>query len=788
MPLSRKLAPALAGLLAISTVAVAIPAAAAETSPTGSHASASDLLPTILPSVIPTWAKTATVLGATPADQTVFLSFALKGQDPDGEAAYGAAASTPGNPLYRHWLTKDEFEQTYGPAAGQADALVSVLKTLGITHVETDQLGLSVIAAVPASVVEAAFGVTFEQVMHGGLSTRVATSQPTLPAALLSLVAGVSGFTQERVHTDHTAKVAVSSPGGSAPTAYFNATPASTYYGSTLATDKPTSPILSGDSSTTKPYITSGYTPAQLRGAYGVDQVSQTGKGVKVGIALFYDGPDVASDLATFSAHFGLAAPSYTDLSPENEGTDLAVGNIPVLDPLDAEGEQTLDAEAIHQMAPDASIYYSGAVAPEDPTIYAALDTAIAAGVNVINNSYGGTGDTDAADAAVFEEDVTGPAETMGVGLDFSSGDSGDHVASDSDREADFPATSDEVTAVGGTGLEVGPNNNYEGEFYWGTYSATLSSDGKSWGTFYSQAGGAGGGGGVSTNYAEPAWQQGVVPAEETENADTGAGAGETTGVGVSTPGRVLPDVAMLADSTTGILVGETQMPDVGADGTTASATPTYSYYRIGGTSVSSPLFTGMMALVDQAIGTSAGFVNPTIYPFEAKKDGSFRDPQIGRSPTGSRLGSTAAQIEANCSSAGVCAGAGPGVVPVVAEVRSDYTDTANDGIATVTTSDPTGLGVGVTSTVTPGNPVIYHLRAQGVLGTLEDLPGYDDSTGLGSPDAPQFIADFEAATGTTPPASVPEVPTPVLILGVGLVIVGVDATRRRRRRGASRG
>jgi hypothetical protein len=244
----------------------------------------------------------------------------------------------------------------------------------------------------------------------------------------------------------------------------------------------------------------------------------------------------------------------------------------------------------------------------------------------------------------------------------------------------------------------------------------------------------------------------------------------------------------MLADSTTGILVGETQMPDVGADGTTASATPTYSYYRIGGTSVSSPLFTGMMALVDQAIGTSAGFVNPTIYPFEAKKDGSFRDPQIGRSPTGSRLGSTAAQIEANCSSAGVCAGAGPGVVPVVAEVRSDYTDTANDGIATVTTSDPTGLGVGVTSTVTPGNPVIYHLRAQGVLGTLEDLPGYDDSTGLGSPDAPQFIADFEAATGTTPPSSVPEVPTPVLILGVGLVIVGVDATRRRRRRGASRG
>jgi subtilase family serine protease len=770
---------ALVGFLATAATGVAVPAASAAAAAGVANTADATSLPVALPSVVPNWAKSAAVVGATPADQTVFLSFALKGKDPAGEAAYGSAATTPGNPLYRQWLTTVQFEQRFGAVDGSAASLTTALSSLGITHAQTDKLGLSVLAAVPASVVSAVFGVRFQQVMHGGMSTRVAFNQPVLPRSLRPLVAGVSGFTQERVHADHTDKVAVSSPGGSAPVAYFNAKPASTYYGSVLATDQPTSPVLSGDSSTTKPYTISGYTPPQIRGAYGVDKVAQTGEDVTVGVALFYDGPDVSSDLTQFSNAYGLATPSYTDLSPENEGTDLAIGNIPVLDPLDAEGEQTLDVEAIHQMAPDAAIDYSGAVAPEDPTIYAALDVLIAAKVDDINNSYGGTGDTDAADAEVFQQLVTGPAETMGVGLNFSSGDSGDHVASDSTREADFPATSDEVTAVGGTLLEVGKNDDYEGEAYWGTYSASLSSDGKSWGTFSSQAGGAGGGGGVSTEYAEPTWQQGVVPNEETENADTGEGADETSGTGVTTPGRVLPDVAMLADSTTGILVGETQMPDVGNDGTTASATPTYSYYRIGGTSVSSPLFTGMMALVDQAIGTSAGFVNPTIYPFEAKKDGAFRDPQIGRSATGSRLGSTAAQVESNCAAAGVCAGAGPGVVPVVAEVRSDYTDTANDGIDTVSSGS---AGLGLKSTVTPGNPVSYHLRGQGILGTLEDLPGYDDSTGLGSPEAPQFIAAFEAATGTAP-VDAPEVPTPVLILGVGVVVLGTDLARRRLRR-----
>jgi hypothetical protein len=247
----------------------------------------------------------------------------------------------------------------------------------------------------------------------------------------------------------------------------------------------------------------------------------------------------------------------------------------------------------------------------------------------------------------------------------------------------------------------------------------------------------------------------------------------------------------MLADSTTGILIGETQVSDYTTSATVPNEIPAYSYYRIGGTSVSSPLFTGMMALVDQALteqagtATSAGFANPTMYPFDTEGDGAFRDPQIGRSPTGERLGSSAAQVLTGCDSSGECTGAGPGVVPVVAEVRADFTDTANDGQYTGSTDPVTGA---VPTGATAGNPVIFHLRAEGILGTLEDLPGYDDSTGLGSPDAPQFIAAWLASgAGVTRPSlpiALPDASIPVVFLVIGAVVGTAVVTRRRRRGG----
>ena len=174
---------------------------------------------------------------------------------------------------------------------------------------------------------------------------------------------------------------------------------------------------------------------------------------------------------------------------------------------------------------------------------------------------------------------------------------------------ADYPPSSPYATAVGGTSLQVGKGNARVGEVGWSTSKSALCTatlqaleypecSGPLLNTWLPPAPGAydyGGGGGTSYQYPEPAYQEGVVPAA------LAARNSAITGIA----NRVEPDISMVGDPTTGMLVGETQTFPNGTY---------YDEYRIGGTSLSSPLFAGVMALADQAAGGSLGFVNPRLY------------------------------------------------------------------------------------------------------------------------------------------------------------------------------
>jgi subtilase family serine protease len=93
--------------------------------------------------------------------------------------------------------------------------------------------------------------------------------------------------------------------------------------------------------------------------------------------------------------------------------------------------------------------------------------------------------------------------------------------------------------------------------------------------------------------FAQPAYQRGVVPAAIARRYS-------------ATGGRAVPDVAALGDPNTGMRVGETQtFPD---------GSVKYSEYRIGGTSLASPLFAGIMAIADQVAGRPHGFANFALY------------------------------------------------------------------------------------------------------------------------------------------------------------------------------
>lgn len=145
----------------------------------------------------------------------------------------------------------------------------------------------------------------------------------------------------------------------------------------------------------------------------------------------------------------------------------------------------------------------------------------------------------------------------------------------------DWPTSSPWVTAVGGTSLGIGASNQRVFETGWGTSNyncdqTTLACARTGW--LY------GAGGGVSTLFAEP-WYQ--------------------VNAGLALTGRGVPDVAALGDPQTGLLIGLTP---TFPDGTY------YDEYRIGSTSLSSPIFAGLMALADQKAGYAHGFANPLFY------------------------------------------------------------------------------------------------------------------------------------------------------------------------------
>ena len=187
----------------------------------------------------------------------------------------------------------------------------------------------------------------------------------------------------------------------------------------------------------------------------------------------------------------------------------------------------------------------------------------------------------------------------------------------------DYPTSSPFVTSVGGTSLAISKTNSYQWETSWGTIVDPLihlKNGGKKWqytppGKYPSGYDGSGGGG-VSTEYPQPAYQAGVVPTSLAESLPGG-----TTS---STPMRVVPDVSALADPSTGILVGQTTLQP---DGKTYA----FSLSRIGGTSVATPMFAGIEADAQQAAGGALGFANPAIYYLDTHdaygaSDAAFND------------------------------------------------------------------------------------------------------------------------------------------------------------------
>ncbi|HTQ92554.1 MAG TPA: S53 family peptidase [Streptosporangiaceae bacterium] len=616
-----------------------------------------------LPNSHPTWATPGNKVAATAADSRIGFSVYLKMRDQAGAEALATAVSDPNSSAYGHYLSPAQVRARFAATDTTVQSVRNWLSSAGFTVGATASNNAYVQASGTAAQIQHAFAVQLNVYSVKGQHRRGVDANLSLPSSILSSVVSVSGLNQAQakpLNSGATATPATVPP----PDGFRNARPCGAYYGQKIDV---TDPPYNGQQ---LPYAPCGYKPGQLRSAYGIAGTVNrgvSGRGQTVAILDAFVAPTLYADAAKYahrndSGHPLLASQFSEYIFPQNTALEPPPTdqNPNSCDAAGWYGEQTLDVEAVHAMAPGAHILYVGASDCQDSSLLQALNYVVAGRLaDVVSNSYGDLGeDGIAADEVQAWNQVAIEGVLEGMGINFSSGDNGDEAAVVGQPEADFPATDPWVTAVGGTSLGIGAKGQTVLQTGWETEKSTLT-DG-AWGPaayLY------GSGGGTSQIFAEPRYQRGVVPDALARENQTG-----------NNRGRVVPDISMDGDPTTGMLVGETQTFPDGVY---------YDQYRIGGTSLSSPLFAGLMAVSNQLDRFDHGFINPVIYQFTARTKAITDVRHVG-------------------------GGA----------VRVDYVNgvDASDGtVRSVRTFDFQGL-------------------------TIQTTPGYDNVTGLGVPNGLAFL------------------------------------------------
>lgn len=269
-----------------------------------------------------------------------------------------------------------------------------------------------------------------------------------------------------------------------------------------------------------------------------------------------------ASDLTAYFKTLGIAKPTVTAVAVDG------AHNTPVGDPNSADGEVLLDIEVVGAIASKArmAVYF----APNtDQGFLDAITTAVHDTVrhpSVISISWGGPESSWTSQSLKAFDQAFEDAALLGVTVCCASGDDGSaDGVNDGKVHVDFPASSPNVLACGGTRLESS-SGKITKETVWNEGSGNGAS-----------------GGGVSETFPLPSYQsKAKVPVSLNSSHFKGRG---------------VPDVAGDADPATGY--------QIHVDGHDAV---------FGGTSAVAPLWAALVALLNEQLQKPVGFLNPKLY------------------------------------------------------------------------------------------------------------------------------------------------------------------------------
>jgi subtilase family serine protease len=618
---------------------------------------------------------------ANPTDQITVTAW-LKLHNENQLSQLLTQQTTKGSGQFHKWLTQDQFNASFSPTAQEVNAVQNFLSAHNLTVLFVAENNFYVKVQGAIADIQKTFHVQIHNYNFKGAAHRSNSSDPSINDTSGGNIAAITGLDDYGFQPANVRPVDADgnpvpfrplsqvTPGGlffeaqafrPAQTDIFKGPGyTATYTGNRYGADI---------TNTSPPHLPpQGYSPAEIQTAYNLIPLYQAGldgTGETIVITDAFGSATIAQDAAAFSTIYGLPPINLQIVKAPG------IANNPHGVALGWDGETTLDVEWAHAIAPGAKIAL--VVATDRASLDEAVNYAVVHHLgNTISNSWSSReGFGNPAQFGRVNR-ILQMAAAQGIDVNFATGDNGDEAAAVGFITVDFPASSPFATGISGTSLALNPDNSIKFQTGWGNNLTRIAETNAlnnspvvpplNLGFQF------GAGGGASLTFARPSFQSGL-----------------------SVPGntRLVPDISMFADPFTGAEIIQTINGQL-------------SVGTVGGTSLSTPVFSGVMAIAAQKAGHGLGQAAPLVYNLPA---GAVTDVVAVSSP-----GNVTGVINGNPFSADALAAP-------LGNTTSYYSAIYNSPFSTrwfvITFGTDTSLTTG---------------------------PGWDNVTGVGTPNGSSFI------------------------------------------------
>jgi len=492
----------------------------------------------------------------------------------------------PKSPSYHKWLTPEQYADRFGMSAADLSKVTAWLQSQGFTVNRSARGRTQVWFSGTVSQVETVFRTEMHHFVVKGEAHFANSVEPAIPSALGEVVLGVHGLSNFRPKP----RVRMNRSLAQAVKPNFNFGTNGEHF-------------MSPDDWTTIYNVKALYTA-------GFDGTGQA-------IAVAGQSEVNNADLDAFRTASGLPARTASNFVRKlvpNSGTATVVsGDV---------GESSIDVEWSHAVAKGANIIFVYTGNSASFNVFDAFTYAIDQNLApILSMSYGNCEQNLPSAFLTSVQQLTQQAAMQGQTIAAASGDFG---AADCDTApglpaqgglgVDIPGALPYVTSVGGAQFN---GDTASPATFWNSANNAVGGSAKSyiaettWNNTIPRNQLSAGGGGASVLFSKPSWQ---------------------TGTGVPNDGaRDVPDIALAADPDhDGYMLcvndpGQSQLPCISGF-LDSNKTPDVA----GGTSFGSPTFSGIVAILNQKIGSRQGNINPALYALSAANAGAFHDITSG--------------------------------------------------------------------------------------------------------------------------------------------------------------